>query len=650
MIRGTKLRSPRSLESADGLRSPARAHRIFGRRRNAQDRRRGRRRRRRRPGRAGHHRRQQSLRRGQVLQRRAPRRRQADPRRRGPDGRRSGREGTEPARAPGAEPRRLPEPVRAAVARLAAQRCQRPRDDRVVVARRMRRRLDRPVGRRRRRDRPGAPGRRRCARRSPRDAPRRVLSAPLLSRAAALGRCPATRPTCAAPWRLPRASRCRSSPRTRCSSSPPTTHEAHEARVCVADGEMLANPRRVKRFSREQYFKSQAQMEQLFADLPSALANSVEIAKRCNLSLVLGKPQLPDFETPLENGVRVPMAEYFRIASHQGLEARLAQLYPDVDGARARAAALRRAARLRDRDDPEDGLSRLLPDRRRLHQLGAEERLPGRARARLGRRLAGRVFAQHHRPRSAALQAAVRALPQPRAGVDARLRHRLLPGQPRPRDRLRQGEVRARRGEPDRDLRHDGGEGGAARHRPGARHELRPRRLDRQAGAGAAGQDGDAQAAARAARQQRHLRAPRGARDRAAREARGRGRRAARARRARRGPGAQRRHARRRRSDRAGQDHRLLPALHAAGQRQRGEPVRQGRRRGDRPGQVRLPRPGDAHHPRARQGLHRRPPSRAARLRLRQPRRSTTPRSTRSSPKAAPSRCSSSKAAACGAC
>jgi DNA polymerase III subunit alpha len=107
-------------------------------------------------------------------------------------------------------------------------------------------------------------------------------------------------------------------------------HEAHEARVCVADGEMLANQRRVKRFSREQYFKTQAQMEQLFADLPSALANSVEIAKRCNLSLVLGKPQLPDFETPVVDGRRVPMAEYFRLASHRGLEARLAQLYGDA--------------------------------------------------------------------------------------------------------------------------------------------------------------------------------------------------------------------------------------------------------------------------------------------------------------------------------
>ncbi len=106
-------------------------------------------------------------------------------------------------------------------------------------------------------------------------------------------------------------------------------YEAHEARVCIADGEMLANPRRVKRFSREQYFKTQAQMEALFADLPSALANTVEIARRCSLSLVLGKPQLPDFETPLVDGARVPIAEYFRLASHEGLAARLAHLYPD---------------------------------------------------------------------------------------------------------------------------------------------------------------------------------------------------------------------------------------------------------------------------------------------------------------------------------
>ncbi|OJX33498.1 MAG: DNA polymerase III subunit alpha [Burkholderiales bacterium 68-12] len=102
-------------------------------------------------------------------------------------------------------------------------------------------------------------------------------------------------------------------------------YEAHEARVCIAEGEILANPRRVRRFTREQYFKTAAQMQQLFADLPSALANTVEIAKRCNLTLVLGKPQLPDFPTP--GGM--PIEEYFRLASFEGLEQRLAHLYPD---------------------------------------------------------------------------------------------------------------------------------------------------------------------------------------------------------------------------------------------------------------------------------------------------------------------------------
>ncbi len=105
--------------------------------------------------------------------------------------------------------------------------------------------------------------------------------------------------------------------------------EAHEARVCVAEGETLANPKRVKRFSRDQYFKTQAEMAALFADVPSALANTLEIARRCSLKLVLGKPQLPDFPTPLVDGTPQPIADYFRQASFEGLEKRLAALYPD---------------------------------------------------------------------------------------------------------------------------------------------------------------------------------------------------------------------------------------------------------------------------------------------------------------------------------
>jgi len=104
----------------------------------------------------------------------------------------------------------------------------------------------------------------------------------------------------------------------------PDDFDAHEARVCVAEGETLANPKRVKRFSREQYFKTQVQMQALFADVPSALANTLEIARRCNLKLVLGKPQLPDFPTPDGS----PIEAYFRKASHDGLERRLAALFP----------------------------------------------------------------------------------------------------------------------------------------------------------------------------------------------------------------------------------------------------------------------------------------------------------------------------------
>lgn len=102
-------------------------------------------------------------------------------------------------------------------------------------------------------------------------------------------------------------------------------YEAHEARVCISEGEILGNPRRVRRFTREQYFKSAAQMAQLFEDLPSAIANTLEIARRCNLVLELGKPRLPNFPTP--NGM--PIEEYFRYASHEGLKERLVLLYPN---------------------------------------------------------------------------------------------------------------------------------------------------------------------------------------------------------------------------------------------------------------------------------------------------------------------------------
>ncbi len=107
-------------------------------------------------------------------------------------------------------------------------------------------------------------------------------------------------------------------------------YESHEARVCISEGEILGNQRRVRKFTRDQYFKSSAEMQDLFADVPSAVINSVEIAKRCNLSLVLGKPQLPNYPTPMTDGKPMPIEDYFRLLSLEGLEERLVHLYPDA--------------------------------------------------------------------------------------------------------------------------------------------------------------------------------------------------------------------------------------------------------------------------------------------------------------------------------
>ena len=102
---------------------------------------------------------------------------------------------------------------------------------------------------------------------------------------------------------------------------------AHEARVCIAEGELLGNPRRAKKFNEEQYFLSQEEMEKRFEDLPAALANSVEIAKRCNLSLVLGQPRLPDFPTP----PGITLDEYLLAQSEIGLKRHMERNFPDPE-------------------------------------------------------------------------------------------------------------------------------------------------------------------------------------------------------------------------------------------------------------------------------------------------------------------------------
>ena len=100
---------------------------------------------------------------------------------------------------------------------------------------------------------------------------------------------------------------------------------AHEARVCIAEGCVLSDQRRPRRFTEEQYFKTQAEMAELFADLPQALENSVEIARRCNFPLDLGKSRLPLFPTP----EGASHEQYLHEHSVAGLELRMQALYPE---------------------------------------------------------------------------------------------------------------------------------------------------------------------------------------------------------------------------------------------------------------------------------------------------------------------------------
>ncbi|MGH8030087.1 MAG: DNA polymerase III subunit alpha, partial [Arenimonas sp.] len=98
--------------------------------------------------------------------------------------------------------------------------------------------------------------------------------------------------------------------------------EAHEARVCIATGRVLDDPRRPRDYSREQYLKSPAEMAALFADVPEALENTVELAMRCSLELALGTYYLPQFPVPDGHS----LDSWIRKEAHVGLDGRLARM------------------------------------------------------------------------------------------------------------------------------------------------------------------------------------------------------------------------------------------------------------------------------------------------------------------------------------
>ena len=100
-----------------------------------------------------------------------------------------------------------------------------------------------------------------------------------------------------------------------------TDFEAHEARVCIGEGRALDDPRRVRRYTEQQYLRSMDDMVELFADIPEAIENTVQIAKRCNLILSLGKPYLPDYPVPKDTTVD----DHLHQLAIQGLDRHLSE-------------------------------------------------------------------------------------------------------------------------------------------------------------------------------------------------------------------------------------------------------------------------------------------------------------------------------------
>lgn len=109
--------------------------------------------------------------------------------------------------------------------------------------------------------------------------------------------------------------------------------DAHEIRVAIHDGYTLGDPRRPQNYSEQQYLRSAEEMAQVFADIPEALANTVEIAKRCNVTVRLDEYFLPDFPTG-----NMTIADYLVKVSKEGLEERLQLIFPDAEERAAQRA------------------------------------------------------------------------------------------------------------------------------------------------------------------------------------------------------------------------------------------------------------------------------------------------------------------------
>ena len=327
------------------------------------------------------------------------------------------------------------------------------------------------------------------------------------------------------------------------------------------------------------FVKTPAEMDAYFKHIPEAMENAARVGELCShVEFDLGKSFLPRFTVPEGYDADTYVTEVAR----EGLKKRIEEAHRARRQGRRRC--LRRAPGAGAGRHQADAVPRLLPDRLGLHPPREGKGHPGRAGPRVGRRLAGRVLHAHHRHRSDRAQAAVRALPEPGARLDAGLRHRLLHEPARRGHQLRHAEVRQGQRRPDRHHAPDQGAQRDPRHRARDGDPVRRGRQGREVRARAdPGQvaahrrsDRERAAAEGALRREPDLSRP------------------ARHRQEARGIEPPRRHARRRRGHRRQAAVGVRALLPPRGRGRDRHPVRQGHGREGGPGEVRLPGPEDA--------------------------------------------------------
>ena len=177
---------------------------------------------------------------------------------------------------------------------------------------------------------------------------------------------------------------------------------AQEVLMCIQTGKTMRDGQRMKFATDQFYFKTAEEMAQVFRELPDALSRTVAIAERCNLKIQRVSNPFPEFKVPEGHTTD----SYFEKVVREGFASRVAAARTAGEGKSSAPSAvgIREPPLRRNRDDQEDALRGLLPDRLGFHSLRARAGRAGGAGARFGGGQPGELLAANHRRRSAAIR------------------------------------------------------------------------------------------------------------------------------------------------------------------------------------------------------------------------------------------------------